>query len=239
MNSQRIATAELFTSGPDSGLVILAGGVNSGTTNGTSANFGTCEITSNIHQITQTKTDLFDESTGLFTATGALTQSRGGYGYGILNSGPNNGDLVVVGGECAVGTLSSAAIGSAEASTVCGAAAKTDYYELFVPAAGSGSWTLGTNNPSWFTPVPITSASESGTTVTITSAANPVGLAVNGSVIVAGVSVSGYNGTFIVTAIPDGTHFQYTAASSGLGAGTGGTAVALTQTNSPASALLP
>jgi len=56
---------------------------------------------------------------------------------------------------------------------------------------------------------------------------------------VAGVSISGYNGTFIVTAIPDGTHFQYTAASSGLGAGTGGTAVALTQVNSPASTLLP
>src|SRR5208282_5869706 len=128
-----------------------------------SPNFPTCEATSNIHQSTITKTDMFDEGTGLFTAAGVLHQSRGGYGYGILNAGGNAGDLVVIGGECAVGTLSSAAIGSAEASTVCGAAAKTDYYELFVPAAGSGSWTLGTNNPTWFTPAPITSASESGT----------------------------------------------------------------------------
>ena len=125
--------------------MILAGGVNSGTTNGTSANFGTCEITSNIHQITQTKTDLFDESTGLFTATGALHQSRGGYGYGILNAGPNAGDLVVVGGECAVGSLASAAIGSAEAGILCAPNGKNDYYELFDP--GTGLWTLGTALP--------------------------------------------------------------------------------------------
>ena len=103
------------------------------------------------------------------------------------------------------------------------------------------------DNPTWFTPVSISSASESGTTVTITMAsANPVGLAVGGSVIVTGVSVAGYNnappttlGSWIVTAIPDGTHFQYTALSSGLGAGTGGTAVAATAANSPQSALLP
>src|SRR5208337_1473957 len=196
-------------------------------------------VTSNIHQITQTKTDLFDPATTVFTATGALHQSRGGYGYGILNAGPNSGDLVVVGGECAKGTLASAAIGSAEASTLCGAAAKTDYYELFNNGGpNNGTWTLGTNNPAWFTPVSITSASQSGTTVTILSPENPVGLAVNGSVTVAGVSIAGYNGTFIVTAIPDGTHFQYTVAAV-LGAGTGGTSVALTQVNSPQSALLP
>jgi hypothetical protein len=238
MNSQRIATAELFTSGPDSGLVIMAGGVNSGTTNGTSPNFPTCETTSNIHQTTITKTDLFDEGTGLFTATGVLHQSRGGYGYGILNSGPNAGDLVVIGGECAVGTLSSAAIGSAAAGTVCGAAAKTDYYELFNP--GTGTWTLGTNNPAWFTPVPITSATESGTTVTITSAANPLGLAVDGNVTIASVGgVAAYNGTWVVTAIPSSTTFQYTATATSLGTGTGGTALAVTAANSPQSALLP
>jgi hypothetical protein len=81
---------------------------------------------------------------------------------------------------------------------------------------------------------PITSASESGTTVTITSAANPAGLVVNGSVTVAGVSVSGYNGTFVVRAIPSSTTFQYTAAS-GLGAGAGGTSIAATAANSPQS----
>ena len=169
MSVQRIATAELFTSGTDSGKVILAGGVNSGTTNGTIPNFGTCVATSNIHQVTQTATDLFDETAnaglGGFTPTGALNQSRGGYGYGILNAGPHSGDLVVVGGECAVNSLASAAIGSAEAKTLCGAAAQTDYYELFDPTANAnvGAWTLGTNNPTWFTAASISSATESGT----------------------------------------------------------------------------
>ena len=44
---------------------------------------------------------------------------------------------------------------------------------------------------------------------------------------VSNVSVAGYNGTFVVTAIPSGTTFQYTAAS-GLAAGSGGTAAANT-----------
>jgi hypothetical protein len=38
------------------------------------------------------------------------------------------------------------------------------------------------------------------------------------------VSAAGYNGTFAVTAIPSSTTFQYTAASSGLTSGSGGTA---------------
>ena len=145
MSVQRIATAELFTSGPDAGRVIVAGGVNSGTTNGTTPNFGTCEPTSNIHQTTQTATDLFDETTGLFTATGALHQSRGGYGYGVIGAGPNAGDLVVVGGECAVGSLASAAIGSTGAGTLCPPNGKNDYYELYSPS--TGTWTLGTAPP--------------------------------------------------------------------------------------------
>ena len=60
---------------------------------------------------------------------------------------------------------------------------------------------------------PITSASESGTTVTITSAANPTGLMIGTNVTITGVNVSGYNGIFNVTAIPSSTTFQYTAGS--------------------------
>ena len=60
---------------------------------------------------------------------------------------------------------------------------------------------------------PITSASESGTTVTITSAANPTGLIVGDNVTVSGVSVAGYNGIFAVTAIPSGTRSNTRAAS--------------------------
>ena len=39
----------------------------------------------------------------------------------------------------------------------------------------------------------------------------------------AGVTPSGYNGTVTVTKVLSGTSFQYTAASSGLAAGSGGT----------------
>ncbi len=146
MTVKRIAAGSLFTTGTDSGLAIFAGGIDAETTNGSTPNFPTCESTTNIHQTTQTATDLYDPTTTAFTATGALHQSRGGYGFAILGSSAKfPDDLVVVGGECAVGSLASAAIGSAEASTLCGSAAETDYYELFSPS--TGLWTVGASAP--------------------------------------------------------------------------------------------
>ncbi len=145
MTVKRIAAGSLFTTGTDSGLAIFAGGIDAETTNGSTPNFPTCESTTNIHQTTQTATDLYDPTTTAFTASGALHQSRGGYGFGILNSGSHSGDLLVVGGECAVGSLASAAIGSSEAGTLCGPTGQSDYYELFSPSAGT--WTLGTSAP--------------------------------------------------------------------------------------------
>jgi hypothetical protein len=144
MSIKRIAAGSLFTSGTDSGLGIFAGGIDAETTNGTTNNYPTCEAVVDIHQTTQTATDLYDPSTTVFTATGALHQSRGGYGYGILNTGTNAGDLVVIGGECASGALASWPIGSSSSSS-CDASAPTDYYELFNPS--SGAWTLGTAAP--------------------------------------------------------------------------------------------
>jgi hypothetical protein len=137
----RIASTELFSTGPDAGLAIVAGGINANT-----PSFPSCSQTAKISQTTTTATDLFTESGGgVFTATGALNQDRGGYGFGILNNGPNNGDLVVIGGECAPGGLGSAPIGSTEAGTLCGGTATTDYYELYSPAGAT--WTLGTKAP--------------------------------------------------------------------------------------------
>ncbi len=144
MNVKRIATGELFTTGTDSGLAIFAGGIDAETTNGTTPNFPVCEPVTDIHQTTQTATDLYDPTTTEFTATGALNQSRGGYGFGILNAGSHAGDLVVIGGECASGSLASWAIGSASA-TSCDANAKTDYYELYSPS--TGTWTPGVSAP--------------------------------------------------------------------------------------------
>jgi hypothetical protein len=78
---------------------------------------------------------------------------------------------------------------------------------------------------------PISSTSESGTTVTVTMPiANPPGLTIGAGVIIAGVSCpsctgsTGYNGSFVVTATPSSNTFTYTSSSSTLTAGTGGTA---------------
>ena len=60
-------------------------------------------------------------------------------------------------------------------------------------------------------------ATESGTTVTITTDSNGHrALVVGQQVTISGVSEPGYNGTFIVTAVPSKTTFQYTAPTSGL-----------------------
>ncbi|MGA9721747.1 MAG: hypothetical protein WBQ86_04785 [Candidatus Binatus sp.] len=98
--------------------------------------FPTCEGTADILQTTTTATDLFDPATTEFTAAGALNQSRGGYAYGVLNARSHSGDLVVIGGECAAGTLASAPIGTSAANPLCGSSGEKDYYELFSPSTG-------------------------------------------------------------------------------------------------------
>lgn len=69
----------------------------------------------------------------------------------------------------------------------------------------------------------ITNATESGSTATITLD-RPHNLVVGGTVIVKGVGVGGYNGTWIVTAITP-TTFSYTATATGLANSSGGSAV--------------
>src|SRR5258707_371722 len=72
-------------------------------------------------------------------------------------------------------------------------------------------------------------ASEAGSLVTITTRAAH-GLARGQSVTVAGVGVSGYNGTFPVVSVPSSTQFTYIAGASGLAASGGGTAASATAT---------
>ncbi len=69
----------------------------------------------------------------------------------------------------------------------------------------------------------VPGATESGTTVTISTAAAH-GRSVGDVVTISGVGVAGYNGTYTVTAIPSPRTFQYTAATSGLANSGGGTA---------------
>src|SRR5712691_3764936 len=72
-------------------------------------------------------------------------------------------------------------------------------------------------------------ASENGFLVTITTSAAH-GLSAGQSATVAGVGVSGYNGTFPVVSVPSSTQFTYIAGASGLAASGGGTAASATAT---------
>jgi hypothetical protein len=86
-----------------------------------------------------------------------------------------------------------------------------------------GTATL-TPAPTNATSVAISTATEAGTTVTVTTS-SPHNYTAGQTVAVTGVSVGGYNGTFTVTAVLSPTQFTYTAATSGLASGTGGTTV--------------
>ena len=74
-----------------------------------------------------------------------------------------------------------------------------------------------------------TGATENGFLVTITTS-SAHGLSAGQSVSIAGVGVSGYNGTFPVVAVPTSTQFTYIAGASGLAASGGGTAASATAT---------
>jgi len=242
MPVKRTTIATLLTSGSLAGEVIIPGGVD--VEAGTQPS--TCAPVTALKQAALAETDLYDPTTGTggtFTATGSLNQAREGQSQVELTVGGDITDVLAAGGACTTPTpsLQSFVIGTAAASgsLACNSAGATaDYSELY--SQSTHTWSVGPANPAASTPVAVTSASESGTTVTITmTTANPVGLVIGGTVTVASVSVSGYNGSFIVTAIPSGNTFQYTAAASGLGAGSGGNAVAVDSSNAAAFAVLP
>ncbi len=74
-----------------------------------------------------------------------------------------------------------------------------------------------------------TGATENGFLVTITTTA-PHGLAAGQSVSIAGVGVTGYNGTFPIVSVPTLSQFTYIAGGSGLAASGSGTAASATAT---------
>src|SRR4029077_8172962 len=65
-------------------------------------------------------------------------------------------------------------------------------------------------------------AEEEGNTCTIATG-NPHTLQPGDTVTIAGVAVAGYNGTFVVTAVPSSRSFQYTNPIAGLATSVGGT----------------
>jgi subtilisin-like proprotein convertase family protein len=71
------------------------------------------------------------------------------------------------------------------------------------------------------TSLTITTATQAGTTATITTS-TPHNFPVGSTVTITGNSVAGYNGTWVTTGNPTPTKFTFTAASSGLANGSGG-----------------
>jgi len=105
-----------------------------------------------------------------------------------------------------------------------------DLITAFVPASGS-SIAIGITSPTVFSlpnlgpeqSAGITSLSEAGNVVTMTlSAAIPMAT-VGSPIVVSGVSVAGYDGSFLVTSVA-GNQIQYSATATGLPLTAGGTA---------------
>lgn len=72
-------TATLLTTGPDAGKVLVAGGSPGGT-------------------VVENSAELYDPTTGTWTAAGSLSQSRQQAAAVELTSGPNAGNVLVMGG---------------------------------------------------------------------------------------------------------------------------------------------
>ena len=136
---------ELFTSGTDSGLAIFAGGIDAETTNGTTPNFPTCEANTDIHQTTQTATDLFDPTPrrvhGDRRAAPVSRRLWLRYPQRGFECGRPGGDRRRMRAPEAWRRRRLAA----RRRHLRGTTAQTDYYELYSPS--TGTWTLGTAAP--------------------------------------------------------------------------------------------
>ena len=151
MSAKRAAhSASLLLYGPLAGESLIAGGIDfeAGTFP------SSCVASTSLTQTTTASADLFNPAStasGAFAATGSLNQARGGQGFGLEGLFPSDGappatvDGIVVGGECAVGTAASYIIGTAAATSSCGADAQSDYSETFDQM--SQTWSLGPGAP--------------------------------------------------------------------------------------------
>ncbi|NBW21901.1 MAG: hypothetical protein EBR82_79500 [Caulobacteraceae bacterium] len=138
---------------------------------------------------------------------------------GVRSSGGYNGSLFV-----------STNIASGTGATVRGVSSQTGDLQQWQSSSATvlggrnalaQTWSGSTSPVTVATGGAATGAS-SGTTATITTA-SAHGLAAGDLVTVASMSVSGYNGTFLVATVPSTTTFTYTTSGSNIGAGTGGT----------------
>ena len=144
-----------------------------------------------------------------------------------LGAAPTPGSWEITSGRITGGTLSAAA---GSALVVVGGGLIAGNVTLDGTGAGDNPTPLVFNNTTVQVDVQVSSivsaptgATQSGSTVTITTS-TPHGLVVGHNVVIAGVGVAGYNGTFAITSVPTPTTFTYTGAP-GLAASGGGTAI--------------
>ena len=152
MGAKRATVATLIKAGSLAGEVIIPGGVD--VEAGTFPS--TCAATTGIKQAALSETDLYDPGTGVggtFSATGSLNQAREGQGQGVIGSGTDVTDVLVIGGACTTPTpsLQSVTIGTAQAAITCGnASAQNDYSELY--SQSLKTWAVGPGPAASFTP---------------------------------------------------------------------------------------
>ena len=114
--------------------------------------------------------------------------------------------------EVNAGGVFTAAVNTVQAVSVIKAASGTftltfnGQTTAAIPYAGSAAVAVG-------------AATESGNTVTITTSAAH-NFVVGQTVVIAGITPTGYNGTFTITSVPTPTTFTYTNPTSGLAAST-------------------
>ena len=189
--------------------------------------------------------ELYNENTKAFQAAGTgssglMTVARSGPSATLISGSGTalDGQVLIVGGSSGSSFLS---LPPAPAAAPPGQMA-LNTAELYNPATDAFTaitnpipgCPAGTSPPACTTGLAsicsgptsaISSASESSGTVTITmTTANPSGLTMGDGVTINAVSVAGYNGSFTVASIIDGSHFTYTDPTTGLAAGSGGTA---------------
>ena len=190
--------------------------------------------------------ELYNESTQAFTFAGSgsggvMTIARSGPSATLISGSGTalDGQVLIVGGSTGSSFLG-LSVPPPSTGAPAGQAALHSA-ELYNPttdaftatasipgcAAGVSSCATGLASVCGGPSAAITAASESGTTVTITSAVT--GILVGSNVVIAGVSPAGYSGTFVVTGTGSGT-FTYTAAS-GLGTATLASATAVADTS--------
>jgi hypothetical protein len=164
--------------------------------------------------------ELYNESTKAFTFAGSgsggkMTIARSGPSATLISGSGTalDGQVLIVGGSTGSSFLSLSAppAGSGAPTQQVGLNTAELYNpvtDAFTATNSIPSCPTGTSCATGLPAIcagptsPITSASESGTTVTITSAVNPANLIVGDKVTIANVSVAGYNGLFTVTQFP-------------------------------------